>query len=201
MSRKNLKTQIFNIIFRGLTKSAKKKRGKSASGMGIFKTLIGVVLLAFLGIALVLLPSNEHSLEPIEDGGIVTVDRCVDGDTLVLADGTRIRLIGANTPETVKNNWPTEPFGPEASAYTKKAIAEVKNKVRLEFDGTRTDRYGRTLALVYVGDKMLNEELIREGLATAELNYKYSKKMKDRFSRAEYEAQKARRGIWSQDKP
>ena len=176
-----------------------RKRGKSAAGSGLFKVLIGIVLLALVGITLALVPTIEHSTQPIEDGGIVSVERCVDGDTFVLTDGTKVRLIGANTPETVKKDWPVEPFGPEASAYTKRAIANAGYKVRLEFDGTKIDRYGRTLALVYVGDKMLNEELIREGLAVAELKYSYSKSMKDRFAKAEYEAQRARRGIWSKE--
>ena len=94
----------------------------------------------------------------------------VDGDTFVLADAKEhVRLIGADTPETVKPNWPVEPWGPEATAFTKQFLAG--GEVRLEFDGPPRDKYGRMLAFVWVGDRMLNEELIRAGLARAELQY------------------------------
>jgi micrococcal nuclease len=122
--------------------------------------------------------------------------RVVDGDTFVLAGSKeRVRLIGANTPETVKPDWPVEPWGPEASQFTKKFLAG--GEVRLEFDGDPRDKYGRLLAYVWVGNRMLNEELLRAGLARAEMQYRYSKEMKSRFRRAEAEARNSRRGIWS----
>lgn len=129
--------------------------------------------------------------------GTFRVDRVVDGDTIVLVDRKEhVRLIGANTPETVKPNWPVEPWGPEASAFTKQFLSG--GEVRLEFDGDRRDKYGRLLAYVWVGDRMLNEELIRAGLARAELKYHYSAAMKARFRHAEADAHAARRGLWSE---
>jgi micrococcal nuclease len=137
-------------------------------------------------------PAAPPAIEP----GLYRVARAVDGDTLLLADPReRVRLIGADTPETVKPNWPVEPWGPEASQFTKEFVAG--GEVRLEFDGPPRDKYGRILAYVWVGGRMLNEELIRAGLARAELQYPYSDKMKARFRRAEAEARAARRGIWS----
>jgi micrococcal nuclease len=127
--------------------------------------------------------------------GLYDVQRVVDGDTLLLANRARIRLIGADTPETVKPHHPVEPWGPEASKFTRQFVAG--KQVRLEFDRQRLDRYGRFLAYVWVGDRMLNEELIRAGLARAELQYHYSSSMKRRFRRAEDEARSAGRGIWS----
>jgi micrococcal nuclease len=139
----------------------------------------------------------QHAAPPPLESGAVRVVRVVDGDTLVVGD-EKVRLIGANTPETVKPNWPVEPCGPEASAFTKDFVAG--GAVRLEFDGPRRDKYGRLLAYVWVGDQMLNEELIRAGLARAELKYQYSAAMKARFRRAEADARAARRGIWSGEK-
>jgi micrococcal nuclease len=137
-------------------------------------------------------PAAPPPLEP----GLHRVARVVDGDTLLLAEGkTYVRLIGADTPETVKPNWPVEPWGPEAAEFTRRFVAG--SEVRLEFDGPPRDKYGRVLAHVWVGDKLLEEELIRAGLARAELNFRYSAAMKDRFRRAEAEARQARRGIWS----
>ena len=95
------------------------------------------------------------------------VERAIDGDTLLLTTGHRVRLLGVDTPETVHPERPPEPFGPEASAFTKR-LAEGE-AVRLEFDRERLDRYDRVLAWVFVGDRMLNEELVRAGLSKAVL--------------------------------
>jgi micrococcal nuclease len=131
----------------------------------------------------------------IADSGEVRVERTVDGDTLVLADRERVRLIGVNAPETVKPNSPVEPWGPEASAFTRNFVGG--GIVHLQFDGPRRDQYGRLLAYVWVNDRMLNEELLRAGLARYEPQYHYSGAMKSRFRKAQEEAQAARRGIWS----
>ncbi len=119
----------------------------------------------------------------------------VDGDTLRLVDGRYVRLIGADTPETVMPNHPVERWGPEATEFTKRFVAS--GRVRLERDGPRKDKYGRQLAHIWVGDQMLSEELIRAGLAEAKTKYSYSKAVKARLTRAEDEAKAARRGIWS----
>jgi micrococcal nuclease len=129
--------------------------------------------------------------------GIYRVQRVVDGDTLVLANQARVRLWGADTPETVHPRKPVERFGPEASDFTKQFIATGGGTVRLQMDRERLDKYDRFLAYVWVDDRMLNEELIRAGLATAETGYNYSQSMKTRFRRAENEAKSNRRGIWS----
>jgi len=129
--------------------------------------------------------------------GTYAVGRVVDGDTLVLANGARVRLIGADTPETVKPDHPVEPFGAEATEFTERFVAEAGGQVRLQFDRERLDDYGRFLAYVFDGERMLNEELIREGLATAKTHFRYAASMKTRFRRAEDEAKRAGRGIWS----
>ncbi len=132
----------------------------------------------------------------------VLIERVVDGDTLIVqstAGQQRVRLIGANTPETVKSNWPVEPFGPEASEYTKKRVAESGNIATLVADGDPTDRYGRRLAFVYLADDAvsLNEELVRAGLARANLQYKFSKEMKARLQECEDAAKAESLGVHS----
>ncbi|MEX0937665.1 MAG: thermonuclease family protein [Pirellulales bacterium] len=127
--------------------------------------------------------------------GMHTVERVVDGDTLLLTNKARVRLQGVDTPETVQPNHPVEPWGPESSDFTREFIGD--GSVRLRFDLERKDRYGRFLAYVYKGERMLNEELLRAGLARARLEYRYSDTMKRRFREAEQEARDARRGIWS----
>ena len=149
------------------------------------------------------LPAGSKQ-SPLREG-VWPVVHIADGDTLDIQDDEgakhRIRLIGADTPEVVKPNSPVEPFGPEASAYTKKVIADCGSQVRIAFDGDQIDRYGRNLAMVYLqtseGEVLLNELLIREGLARAQTQYRFSKAMKDRFTAAEEAAQAEKRNIWS----
>ncbi len=136
---------------------------------------------------------------PVAESGDAVVQRVVDGDTLLLADGNRVRLLGVDTPETKHPELAVQPFGPEASEFTRQRV-EGK-QVRLQFDKEREDRHGRILAYVYFGDSMLNEELIRAGMGRAITHFPFSPAMKRRFRQAEDEAKRARRGIWSVDSP
>ena len=82
------------------------------------------------------------------------VDRVVDGDTFVAkksnGEQIKVRLIGVDTPETVKPNTPVQPYGKEASNYSKQ---HLNNKdVYLEYDKEKEDRYGRTLAYVWLDE-------------------------------------------------
>jgi len=138
--------------------------------------------------------------------GPCEVVRVVDGDTIIVRQQSqppdrprvreaRVRLLGIDTPETVKPNAPVEPWGPEATEFTKRLTAE--GNVRLELDKRRIDRYGRSLAYVYVGDRLLNEELVRAGLARVSVYPGDSATIERRLRAAEAEARKAERGIWS----
>ena len=135
----------------------------------------------------------------------VTIERCVDGDTLVVryeSNGQkvreRVRLIGVNTPETVKPNSPVEPFGPEASAYTKRRVEDAGGVATLVSDGSAYDKYNRRLAFVYLGNETisLNEDLACQGLAKVELQYSYSREMKDRLQSCANLAKRERLGIY-----
>jgi micrococcal nuclease len=129
--------------------------------------------------------------------GFHEVRRIVDGDTLVLTSNARVRLQGINTPETVQEFHPVEAWGPEAKTFTTEFVERAGRRLRLTFSLERKDRYDRFLAFVWNGDLMLNEELVRAGLAEARLDYRYSGTMKRRLARAQDEARTARRGIWS----
>jgi micrococcal nuclease len=129
--------------------------------------------------------------------GLHEVQRDIDGDTILLTSGARVRLQGINCPESVKPNWPVEPWGPEASQFTKDFLKHAHNRVRLTFSLERKDRYDRFLAFVWDNDVMLNEELVRAGLAEARTDWNYSPEMKRRFLAAQAEARKSARGIWS----
>ena len=96
-----------------------------------------------------------------------TVAHVTDGDTIgiVWPSGAQatVRLIGVDTPETVRPDEPIECYGPEASDYTKSLLPEG-TQVSLEFDRQHLDPYGRTLAYVYLDDgRMLNALLLENG--------------------------------------
>jgi micrococcal nuclease len=131
---------------------------------------------------------------PVTEPGTYHVRRVVDGDTLLLDNGQRVRLLGVDTPETKRPDHPVEPLGPEASEFTRDHVEG--RTVRLQFDRERRDRFNRLLAYVYVGDWFLNEELIRSGFSRAQMQYPYSSEMKRRFRAAENEARIQHRGVW-----
>ena len=141
----------------------------------------------------------QHASEPAVPEALAEgehqVLRVVDGDTLLLTSNARVRLIGVNTPETVRPDHPVEAWGPEASRFTQEFIS--RGPVRLTFDQERKDRFNRFLAYVWVDDRLLNEELVRAGLARAELQFHYSSSMKKRFREAQQAAQRERVGLWS----
>jgi len=133
-------------------------------------------------------------------GGQATVVRVVDGDTIVVtASGhqERVRLIGIDTPESVKPNTPVQCFALEASARTK-ALLPVGTTVRLERDAELRDRYKRLLAYVYrePDGTFVNLVLAREGFA---LPYTFPPNVAhaDDFVAAASEARQDHRGLWS----
>ena len=121
------------------------------------------------------------------------VERVVDGDTIIVEGAGSVRLIGVDTPETVHPNRPVEFFGKEASAFTKRLL-EGK-RVRLEYDQERADRYGRTLAYVYLADgTFVNAEIIRRGYGHAYTRFPF--RHMEAFRQFEREARNGRRGMW-----
>jgi micrococcal nuclease len=134
-------------------------------------------------------------LPPAE--GVYEVRHVIDGDTLQAGD-LRVRLIGIDSPERRRPDHPGEPWAEEATDFVKDQIERANDRVRLQFDREPLDQYKRHLAYVYVGDHMLNEELLRNGLARFRGEFRYSETMKRRFRKAQQEAQQNLRGIWSQ---
>jgi endonuclease YncB( thermonuclease family) len=121
------------------------------------------------------------------------IKRVIDGDTIELRDGKRVRLIGIDTPETVHPDLPVQRFGLEASGYMKK-IAEGQY-CRLEYEGKSTDYYGRLLAYVYTGSVMLNKEMLDKGYAFVYTKYPFVR-MKE-FLLVEQKARHMQRGLWN----
>lgn len=141
-----------------------------------------------------------------------TVVRIVDGDTLVVridqrVEGPgsgvadpgiehRVRLIGIDTPESVRPGTPVECFGREASSAAK-ALLEGK-AVRLVKDVEEADRYDRLLRYVYIEEEMANARLVANGYATA-YTYPPNIRHSQLFVQLEREAREGDRGLWSPD--
>lgn len=136
---------------------------------------------------------------PLSSGEFL-VERVVDGDTLVLAGGERVRLLGIDAPESVKPNSPVEPFGPEAARALQDYVRAAGDRIRLETENKR-DKYGRLLGVAWAGDVCINEALVEAGLAHAETQYSYSEALKARLLAAQERARAARRGIWGPEIP
>lgn len=141
---------------------------------------------------------SENTNTELKGKEKVHVDRVVDGDTFVAKQGNKnikVRLIGVDTPETVKPNTPVQPYGKEASNYSKKTL--TNKDVYLEYDKEKNDRYGRTLAYVWLDkDHMYNKELVEKGLAR-EKYFAPNGKYRDVFKKAQNEAKKNKVNIWS----
>ena len=126
-------------------------------------------------------------------GAAQLVERVVDGDTIIVQGVGRVRLIGVDTPETVDPRRPVECFGKEASAFTKRLLEG--QRARLEYDRDRNDRYGRTLAYVYLPNgTFANAEIVRQGYGHAYTRFPF--RYLDEFRRYEREARMGQRGLW-----
>ena len=162
------------------------------------RTSAAVLLLLGLLILLRSLRDPDQSLDFSYDATrTYIVQRVVDGDTLLLSNGTRVRLFGVDTLETKHPTKPIHPLGVLAAHFTRKHV-EGK-EVRLQFDRERRDQYNRVLAYVFIDDWFLNEELIRNGYSKAEVHFPYSNLMKKRFMQAQADAKKLQKGMWNEE--
>jgi len=118
-----------------------------------------------------------------------------DGDTVLLDNGEKVRFLGMNSPEMDHHGGQSEFKARTARRFTRERVTGTQ--VRLEHDAEKQDHYGRLLAYVFLKNgKMLNELLVREGLAHVMFNNK-NLKYRELLLDSQRKAMKARRGIWS----
>lgn len=139
----------------------------------------------------------KHRYE--EDKIRKSVIRIIDGDTFVVVDGSEkgetVRLIGVDAPETRRSsNKDIGHFGEEAKLFLSNLLQE--GQVELLYDVGKKDRYGRTLAYVYLPDgTFINAEMVKQGYATVMTvppNVTYA----ERFLEFEQQAKRRKRGLW-----
>ena len=88
----------------------------------------------------------------------------IDGDTVVLADGQKVRYIGINAPELAHDGQKAEPYGNAAKRFNASLVD--RKKIRLGFDKERNDQYERLLAYIFLKDgTCVNVEILSNGYA------------------------------------
>jgi len=128
------------------------------------------------------------------------VARVIDGDTFVLSDSQRVRMLGIDTPELERNSRPAEPFSDSAKALTKQLIDG--KIIKLTFDGKTFDIFDRVLAYVWLSNKagkdsiFVQAELLKKGYARISY-YPKGKRYYAVFYNLRRTAMKNNLGIWS----
>jgi endonuclease YncB( thermonuclease family) len=141
-------------------------------------------------------PSLAASCAAPEAATNFAVSYVHDGDTLVLADNRKIRLIGINTPETAHDGKPAQPLSIEARNRVRQLLFASGNQARVLFGQQKIDHYGRSLAHIWTSDgDNLTSTLLREGLGWA-LAIPPNTRLLDCYLDAENQARSASRGVW-----
>lgn len=138
-------------------------------------------------------PRPTRTVRPTEEPAreAVTVVRVIDGDTIEIEGGERVRYIGVDTPESTTRQ---ECFGAEATRRNRELLEG--REVELEKDVSETDRYGRLLRYIWADGELVNEALVREGFAVVS-TYPPDVKYQEGFLAAQQEARAAGAGLWS----
>lgn len=131
---------------------------------------------------------------PDQNITIAKITNVIDGDTFTIEGGKVVRMIGIDTPETVRPSKPVQCYGKEASLKTQELL-EGK-EVKLEKDVSETDKYNRLLRYVYIDDIFVNEYLVKEGYAKSS-SYPPDIKYQDKFIEAQKKAQEENKGLWN----
>lgn len=125
-----------------------------------------------------------------------SVGKVYDGDTLQLTDGTRIRIIGINTPEFGRRGQAEELFAKQAKSFLQSMLNQQDNRVSLQYGPDHLDRYGRTLAHVFLDDGTnIAEHLLLRGLASR-VAFAPNLWAQDCYRRSESLARSQKLGIW-----
>ena len=140
------------------------------------------------------IPNKEQKLENSTSNLIqYEVIRVIDGDTVELKNGERLRYNDIDTPETVHPSKPIECYGPQASAKNKELVeGEI---ILVELGNPERDRYGRLLGYVYVDDLFVNAELVKGGYAEVNSYGNPGSKLSNLLD-IEKNAKKSMKGLW-----
>jgi len=162
------------------------------------KTHSFAALFALLFSILLLSPPSYAVIRTVEG----TVTRVSDGDTLqvITREGTklRVRLYGCDAPETEKVNRRTGQISKPGQPYGEEAMQVLQSKVwkkNVRVDIVDIDRYRRMVSMIWLGNRNINLEMVREGYAEAYREY-LKDAYRSQFLDAERKAKAERKGIW-----
>ncbi len=140
-------------------------------------------------------PNGQNNISGNKTEKTYKVTRVIDGDTIVLENGTVVRYIGIDAPELSDTESKSDCLAKEARERNKQLV--LSKEVRLESGPQKTDKYDRTLAYVWVQNIDANAVLIKEGFAYA-YNFKNAHPREDEFAELQEEAKNAKAGIWGE---
>jgi micrococcal nuclease len=159
-------------------------------------------LFIFIGLTTLLLTSLSFAREPIRTV-TGTVTKVSDGDTIHVTTENRtklrVRLYGIDAPEAPKINRRTHRVIKPGQPYGEESWKALKGKImgmQIELEIYDVDQYKRMVGIVWLNDRNINLEMIREGYAEIYVGY-LKEPDRSQFIRAELEARSAKRGIWS----
>lgn len=118
-----------------------------------------------------------------------------DGDTVLLADGRKVRFIGVNTPERGKDGQPDEPYYQQARQYLIQQLQNHQQQLQMKYGQQRKDRYGRILAHPFINQQNLTQQLLAQGLGYV-LTIPPNLGFTDCYQAAQHQAQQQGRGLW-----
>jgi len=165
--------------------------------LAFFVTSYAYLLGFYLDHPLVVYAPVTNNPDPITSSATKSTEkviRVIDGDTFEINGGIKVRLIGVDTPEMKNKNKTVDCFAQEAKRKLETLIGG--EEVVLVKDVSETDKYGRLLRYVYLGDEMINDTLIKEGYARIS-TFPPDVKFKDQFLANERRAREANSGLWS----
>ncbi|MEP3478231.1 MAG: thermonuclease family protein [Fuerstiella sp.] len=146
----------------------------------------GLILLRATGITSV---ANKEQL-----GRTVVVGRILDGDTFDTSDGERIRLLGIDAPEVAHHGSKAQPFGNESRDWLRARLSN--QSVKLTFEHRQQDHYGRTLAWVWLNNKLINQASLQTGHSKLLAKYGLPLDLEEGLRNAAAEARVQQLGLW-----
>jgi micrococcal nuclease len=177
-------------------------KGRSVNTMRLktsfFKTFVSLFLIVALT-ALINSPTCRAAMRTV----IGTVTKVSDGDSIQITTPEqtmlKVRLYGIDAPETPKINHRTGQVNKPGQPHGEESWKALENKImgkQVKMDILDIDKYRRMVGIIWLDDRNINLEMVREGYAEAFIEY-LKTPYRSEFLEAEHEARSAKRGIWS----
>lgn len=171
------------------SRQSRRRQGRSPTPATIAIIIFAVLAVLRLFVFRPESPTNAATRER------VTVRRVIDGDTLDLTDGRRVRLLGLDAPEAGFNGKESQPWSEESTNWLRERIEG--RDVTLRIGDEEKDRYDRTLAWIFDTDNVLiNQQILSEGHARLLPDFGLPPDLEPLLREAESEARIRRSGLW-----